>query len=184
MFHRCYTSRAVRKADESDPTYPGGMRRETGSWLSGASAALPEGAHGDYRGQALGLPRDGAGSAAGSGRRVLGLFLDWVPSALIAMAIVGPSRVFAGEPTAFDTLALGIWFAVGVLSVTLFGFTPGQYFAGLRVARIENPQMRVGLVRALARNLLIVFIVPPLIQDVDGRGMHDRATGTILVKAR
>lgn len=160
------------------------MRRETGSWLSGASAALPEGSHGEYRGQALGLPRDGAGSAAGSGRRVLALFLDWVPSALIAVAIVGPSRVFGGEPTAFDTLALGIWFAVGVLSVTLFGFTPGQYFAGLRVARIENPQMRVGIVRALARNLLIVFIVPPLIQDVDGRGMQDRATGTVVVRSR
>lgn len=160
------------------------MRRETGSWLSGASAALPEGAHSEYRGQALGLPRDGVGSAAGSGRRVLALFLDWVPSALIAVAIVGPSRVFGGEPTAFDTLALGIWFAVGVLSVTLFGFTPGQYFAGLRVARIENPQMRVGIVRALARNLLIIFIVPPLIQDVDGRGMQDRATGTMVLRAR
>ncbi|GAA1094496.1 RDD family protein [Tsukamurella spumae] len=160
------------------------MRRETGSWLSGASAALPEGAHGDYRGQQLGLPRDGAGSVAGAGRRVLGLFLDWVPSALIAVAVVGPNKVFAGEPTSYDTLALGIWFVVGVLSVTLFGFTPGQYFAGLRVARIENPQMRVGIVRALARNLLILFIVPPLIQDVDGRGMQDRATGTVVVRSR
>lgn len=160
------------------------MRRETGSWLSGASAALPEAAHGDYRGQQLGLPRDGAGSVAGAGRRVLGLFLDWVPSALIAVAVVGPNKVFAGEPTSYDTLALGIWFVVGVLSVTLFGFTPGQYFAGLRVARIENPQMRVGIVRALARNLLILFIVPPLIQDVDGRGMQDRATGTVVVRSR
>ncbi|WP_248488845.1 RDD family protein [Tsukamurella sp. PLM1] len=160
------------------------MGRETGSWLSGASAALPEGAHGDYRGQGLGLPRAGAGSLASTGRRVVALLLDWVPSALIAAAVVGPSRVFGGEQTSFDTLTLGIWFAVGVLTVTLFGFTPGQYFAGLRVARIEDPDMRVGIIRALARNLLIVFLVPPLIQDVDGRGMQDRATGTVVVRTR
>ncbi|WP_019204182.1 RDD family protein [Tsukamurella sp. 1534] len=153
------------------------MGRETGSWLSGASAALPEGAHGDYRGQGLGLPQDGPGSVASTGRRVLGLFLDWVPSALIALAITGSSNDQG-------TLTVGIWFLVGVLSVTLFGFTPGQYFAGMRVSRIENPDMRVGFVRALARNLLILFLVPPLIQDVDGRGMQDRATGTVLVRSR
>ncbi|ADG78135.1 RDD domain containing protein OS=Tsukamurella paurometabola (strain ATCC 8368 / DSM / CCUG 35730/ CIP 100753 / JCM 10117 / KCTC 9821 / NBRC 16120 / NCIMB 702349 / NCTC 13040) OX=521096 GN=Tpau_1511 PE=4 SV=1 [Tsukamurella paurometabola] len=160
------------------------MGRETGSWLSGASAALPEGAHGEYRGAGLGLPRDGVGSIAPTGRRVLALMLDWVPSALIALAIAGPAKVFGGEPTAFDTSALGIWFVVGVLAVTLFGFTPGQYFAGLRVARIEDPGMRVGLLRALGRNALIVFLVPPLIQDVDGRGMQDRATGTVVVRSR
>jgi hypothetical protein len=40
------------------------------------------------------------------------------------------------------------------------------------------------VLRALARQLLIVFLVPPLINDTDGRGLHDRATGTALVRTR
>jgi uncharacterized RDD family membrane protein YckC len=158
------------------------MGKTTGSWLSGATAAV--GDVNDYRGQDLGLPETGPGSLAASGRRVLALFLDWVPCALIAIAIVGPARVLGGRPTNFDTLALGIWLAVGVLTVTVFGFTPGQFFAGIKVARIEGPAVRVGLVRALARNVLIIFIVPPLLQDQNGRGLQDRATGTMLVSVR
>ena len=38
----------------------------------------------------------------------------------------------------------------------------------------------VGIVRALARQVLLVFVIPALITDLDGRGMHDRATGTAL----
>ena len=49
---------------------------------------------------------------------------------------------------------------------------------------VQAAQAAIEKICPEARNLLIVFIVPPLIQDVDGRGMHDRATGTILVKAR
>lgn len=158
------------------------MGKTTGSWLSGATSAV--GDENEYRGQDLGLPKRGTGALAASGRRVLGLFLDWVPCALIAIGIAGPAKVFGGEPTSFDTLALGIWLAVGVASVTAFGFSPGQFFAGIRVARIEGPGVRVGFVRAVARSVLILFIVPPLLQDQNGRGLHDRATGTMLVSAR
>ncbi len=154
------------------------MGRTTGSWLSGAPAALPPGAQTEYKGAGIGLPRSGVGSVASTGQRVLGLFLDWAPCGLIAAAIVG----YGSNSISLATLAL--WYVVGVLAVTLFGFTPGQYFAGIRVARIEGPRLRVGLIRALARGLLIVFIVPPLLQDGDGRGMHDRATGTVLVRTR
>lgn len=76
-----------------------------------------------------------------------------------------------------------MWFVVGVLTVTLFSFTPGQYLVGLQVARVDAPA-RVGPVRALARQLLLVFIAPAIVTDVDGRGLQDRATGTALVRSR
>jgi uncharacterized RDD family membrane protein YckC len=80
-------------------------------------------------------------------------------------------------------VTLGVWLVIGVGAVTLFGFTPGQFFLGLRVARIDGP-VSVGFVRALVRSLLLMFVAPALFTDGDGRGMHDRATGTALVRSR
>ncbi|MFC7751838.1 RDD family protein [Tsukamurella soli] len=152
------------------------MGRATGSWLSGASAAMPSGVHPEYKGADIGLPRSGVGAVGSTGQRVLALFIDWIACGLIVLAFAS----FESQ----SLWTLGLWLLVGVLTVTLFGFTPGQYFAGLRVARIEGPTVRVGFVRALARGVLIVFLVPPLLQDGDGRGMQDRATGTVLVRTR
>ncbi len=102
------------------------------------------------------------------------MFVDWLTAVGISLLIL--RHVNANLP-------LAIWFAVGVLAVTLFGFTPGQYFLRLRVIRIDRP-VGVGFVRALARQVLLLFVVPALFTDADGRGMHDRATGTAVVNSR
>lgn len=78
---------------------------------------------------------------------------------------------------------LAVWFGVGLVSVSLFSFTPGQFIAGIQVARIDAPA-RVGFVRALVRQLILLFVVPAVVTDMDGRGMHDRATGTALLRTR
>ena len=41
---------------------------------------------------------------------------------------------------------------------------------------------RIGAARALFRTVLICLAVPPLIWDRDGRGLHDRAVLTAVVK--
>ncbi|MGL4306534.1 MAG: RDD family protein, partial [Mycobacteriaceae bacterium] len=143
--------------------------------------ALPKAQRGQsstYRGELLGLPQAGIGSIAGSGRRIAALFADWLMSGGVAMLLVG--GLLAQH---LSTAVLAIWVIVGVLSVTAFGFTPGQYLLGIRVVRVDSPE-RVGFWRAFVRNLLIVFVLPPLIGDSDGRGMHDRVTTTALVIAR
>jgi len=38
--------------------------------------------------------------------------------------------------------------------------------------------------RALLRTLLIAVVLPPLVRDSDGRGWHDRAATTIVVRTR
>jgi hypothetical protein len=48
----------------------------------------------------------------------------------------------------------------------------------------EVPVAAVGILRALGRQVLIVFLVPALINDYNGRALHDRATGTALVRSR
>ena len=76
-----------------------------------------------------------------------------------------------------------MWFVLGVLSVSLFSFTPGQFVMGIQVGRIDGPG-RVGVVRALVRQVFLAAVVPAVISDIDSRGMHDRATGTALLVAR
>ncbi|MFC9788684.1 RDD family protein [Rhodococcus sp. NPDC127528] len=156
------------------------MARMTGSWLSGPTAALPkEQEVGRYRGEKLGLPESGPGAAAGTGRRVLALAIDW------AIGVGVASLLVRGDWTGglINTVALIVWFVVGVGAVSLFAFTPGQFAVGIGVARVDRP-VPVGFVRALVRQVLLVFVVPALITDHDGRGMHDRATGTMLIRSR
>ncbi len=176
----------VRRASRLNSAYavPGGgsgapilgcMARITGSWLSGPSADSGGPATPEFPGEHLGLPRTGAGSLAGMGRRIAALFVDWMISLGIAALIVRSGSA--------SSLTLLVWFVIGIGAVTLFGFTPGQYFLRLRTVRIDAPA-RVGFVRALARQVLLLFVVPALFTDADGRGMHDRATGTALVHSR
>ncbi|BDU01533.1 hypothetical protein IFM12276_45610 [Nocardia sputorum] len=155
--------------------YPGCMARITGSWLSGPPADSGGPATSEFPGAQLGLPKTGAGSLAGMGRRIAALFVDWLIALGIAALITRSGSA--------SSLTLLIWFVIGVGAVTLFGFTPGQYFLRLRTVRIDAPAP-VGFVRALARQVLLLFVVPALFTDADGRGMHDRATGTALVRSR
>ncbi len=176
------------------------MARITGSWLSGPTADPGDPATPEFRGEHIGLPREGAGSLVGMGRRIAALMVDWVIAMGIAALIVRPdpqriiaeADVPAGQqpPTNFEAVVSAlstptwmVWVVVGILAVTLFGFTPGQYFLRLRVIRVDAP-VRVGFARALGRQLLLIFVVPALFTDADGRGMHDRATGTAVVRAR
>ncbi|MFR9753203.1 RDD family protein [Nocardia sp. 004] len=151
------------------------MARITGSWLSGPPTDSGDSAILGYQGEQLGLPKTGAGSLSGMGRRIAALFVDW----MIALGIA----TFITRSGSASSLTLLIWFVIGVVAVALFGFTPGQYFLRLRTVRIDAP-VPVGFVRALARQILLIFVAPALFTDADGRGMHDRATGTALVHSR
>jgi len=167
------------------------MGRVTGSWLSGPQIGPSSGVENEYRGQDLGLPESGPGSLATGWPRVAGLLVDWLIAAGLALLFVG----FYSPHLA--TTQLGVWFVMGIFAVTLFGFTPGQLVIGMRVARVdfgaerntaeatgEQSPAAVGIVRAFFRQLLMIFLVPALINDYNGRALHDRATGTALVRTR
>ena len=175
------------------------MARATGTWLSGPQ--FPGADDNDYNGQDLGLPADGPGSLVGGWGRVLGLLIDWLIAGGVAVAIMGvkPANHMASslEMTmrSAATPQLIIWCVIGVLAVAIFGFTPGQFFVGTRVARVDlgpertaaeiegrEPRAAVGIVRALGRQVILLFVVPALINDYNGRAMHDRATGTAIVR--
>jgi uncharacterized RDD family membrane protein YckC len=139
---------------------------------------LPKGELGTearYRGERLGLPESGPGSLAYSGRRT-GAFL-----ADLLMAW-GVAALFTGTRLP-QNWSLLVWFLVAVFAVALFSFTPGQQLFGLRVQRVDR-DANVGLLRSVARAVLIFFIIPVAVWDGDGRGLHDRVTGTAVVRSR
>ena len=153
------------------------MAREIGSWLSGPEPVRP-GEDTGYPGKALGMPETGSRSLARMGRRFGALIIDW----LISYGLAGLGVTAGVITTAWlSTAVLAIWFVLGVVSLRLFGFTPGQYALGLMVVPVDN-RLHVGTGRAIARGLLIALVIPPLFTDADGRGLQDRATGTAVVR--
>jgi uncharacterized RDD family membrane protein YckC len=125
------------------------------------------------RGASLGLPATGHGSLAGFGSRVVAYLVDAVASALVAGLFTAPRLP--------ETWTLLSFFAITVLTLVLFGQTPGMRLLGLRLAH-PRPGSRLAVWRALARTALLMLFIPALIVDADGRGLHDRLTGTAVVR--
>ncbi|CQD17487.1 RDD family protein, putative [Mycobacterium europaeum] len=133
-----------------------------------------------YPGERLGLPESGPGSLAPMGRRLGALMIDWLISYGLA-ALAMRFGVFSEHTLA--TAVLVIWFVLGVVSVRLFSFTPGQLVLGLQVVTLDG-HAAVGIVRAVVRGVLVGTVVPALFTDWDGRGLQDRLTATAVVRRR
>lgn len=135
---------------------------------------MTPGSRSAYPGEKLGLPESGPGSLAPMGRRLAALLIDWLISyglAALAMAF----GLFSERMLA--TAVLVVWFALGVVAVRLFSFTPGQLALGLQVAAVDG-RLPIGIGRLAVRGLLVGTVIPALFTDWDGRGIHDRLTGT------
>jgi uncharacterized RDD family membrane protein YckC len=99
---------------------------------------------------------------------------------LIALLVSGPDPFAAPN---FSWYVLGIWYLLTAVPVAVFGAGAGMTALGIRVASIDRSVV-IGLPRALLRTALIAVVLPPLVRDADGRGWHDKATRTIVVRTR
>ena len=154
------------------------MGRLLGSWLSGPQSAFPPPASEDYAGQRLGLPAQGSGSLAPLGRRFGAFFVDGLGSGLIAALFVRD----AYDPDR-GWLTLGIFALAYVVLLTVAGQTVGMRLLGLRVVPLRGTRPFPDLLRSALRTALLCLLVPALLSDRDGRGLHDRAAGTAVVVA-
>ena len=139
-------------------------------------------APGGYRGQDLGLPSDGPGSLASLGQRVAAFVIDALASALVAGLFVqlghshDPARHLPGS---WSLVPLAVDYVGGIL---LAGRTLGMYPLGIRLIRADT-DAPVGPVRAVCRTVLLFLLVPALIYDRNGRGVHDRLSDTVVVRS-
>jgi uncharacterized RDD family membrane protein YckC len=145
----------------------------TGSAKQGSGDQAGGGA--GYPGERLGLPAAGPGAVAGLGRRALAFAVDLVLSALVAGVFTAPRL-----PGNWSVL---VWAVLTIVSTSAFGMTPGMTLFGLRVARLDGARF-VGVPRTVLRTALLFFIVPAVVTNSDHRGLHDRATGTVVLRSR
>ena len=117
------------------------------------------------------------------GRRLGALFVDWVLCELIVAGITRhPILSGANDPRYFTTMywTLVLFFVEVYLLTAISGLTVGKRLFGIRVIRTNGD--RPGFGWALLRTVLLLCVVPPLLSDRDLRGLHDRATDTIVVR--
>ncbi|GAA4188752.1 RDD family protein [Microbispora amethystogenes] len=145
--------------------------RWTQTWLGGTRAA---GIDLGYPGERLGLPEHGPGAVAGWGRRLGAVVVDWL---LCTWAIAGGLLRARGADV--GAVGLGVFAAEYVLLVGTIGMTLGMRLFGIRVAGLDGGRPR--FLGVLIRTFLLCLAVPALIWDRDRRGLHDRASGTVVV---
>jgi uncharacterized RDD family membrane protein YckC len=118
-------------------------------------------------------PPPAVGRTASFGRRLLALLIDWIICLLVASLLV--ESVYANPWP-----QLGIFVLAHAFFAGLFGQTLGMALARIRCVSIADGGA-IGIPRALLRAGLLALLIPAMVSDGDGRGLHDRAAGSIVV---
>ncbi|MGW7604486.1 RDD family protein [Streptomyces antimycoticus] len=151
-------------------------RQAIGSWLSGPRAAAEDmGVDFGYRGQGLGLPESGPGAIAPLGRRFGALFIDWALCLLVSYALLS-----GRDAQAAGNWALLVFLVLSLVTVGTVGATPGKLLLKLRV--IGEGGVRLSLLKAVLRSVLVVLVIPAVVWDRDTRGLHDRLSRAVQIR--
>jgi uncharacterized RDD family membrane protein YckC len=117
---------------------------------------------------------------AGFGSRFVAFVIDAVLANLIAIAVNGGYH--RGDKQSF---IIGAGFLlIELVFVAVAGQTPGMRAVGIGVVRADGQARRIGPQWVLLRTFLVGIVIPALFTDKAGRGMHDRAAGTVMLRTR
>jgi uncharacterized RDD family membrane protein YckC len=119
----------------------------------------------------------GRGSLASLGRRVVALIIDWFTAMFVARLIYVPLDL---DPSVQQWFVLGTFAVMVALLTWLAGSSLGQRIVGIGVSRLGGG--RVPLRAAVVRTVLICLVIPAVVWDRDGRGLHDKIAGTIVLR--
>jgi uncharacterized RDD family membrane protein YckC len=147
-------------------------RGAVGGWLEGPRVGSAQDEW-RYRGERLGLPETGPGALAPQGRRLGALAVDWIAAELIARLFGWSLHSAQGQ---WGTIA--IFAAEHLVLLSLLGYTLGKRLFGIRVGRLGGPLTPI---HVIVRTVLLLLVIPAVVWDRDGRGLHDRAAQTVEV---
>ena len=107
--------------------------------------------------------------------------MDALASTLVAALFVSHRGDGLADnlPGSWSLVPLAVDYVLGSL---IAGRTLGMYLFGLRLIRVERA-VAVSPLRIVLRTVLLFLLVPALVFDRDGRGLHDRLTDTAVVRA-
>lgn len=129
-----------------------------------------------YPGERFGLPASGQGAVGGFQRRLGAVVIDWLLCLLLARLL----GAHWGATGAEAFVPLGVFFLENLVLVSWTGWTVGHRLLGLRVGSLGRPLMSP--LQVLLRTVLLCLFIPAVVWDRDGRGLHDRAAGTVVVR--
>ena len=112
-------------------------------------------------------------------RRLVALSLDWAVATL-STGLLFP--VFASSLAPSLTRLAVFVLEVGLLTA-LGGASIGQRIMGIRVVSFPD-QYFVTPPMAFLRTFLIALVIPALVIDSEGRGLHDRFTKSQVIRTR
>jgi len=114
-------------------------------------------------------------------RRLVAVLVDWFASILVSVLVAGwlfPGVEYGSSASAL--LTLGTFFVEVALFTALIGGSFGQVLLRLRVVRVDGG--RLGPLQCLVRTALLCLVIPAVVYDTQGRGLHDRAAGSRVVR--
>lgn len=114
------------------------------------------------------------------GQRILALIIDWFASIGVVMLFLGVSGWVENPAAGIYTLA--VFVVQSAILIALAGGSFGQLATRLRVIRYDGTPRPLDLLRSLGRQVLIALVIPPLVFRHDGRGLHDMAVGSAVVR--
>lgn len=135
-----------------------------------------------YPGERLGLPDSGSRSIGRIGRRIGALLIDYTAATIIATGFLGFNQFALPTEAGLTQFApMLVFVLLQIIFIPVVGGSPGHRIVGLRLVRMDGGW--IGVWRPIVRTLLLIVVIPAVIWDADQRGLHDKAVGTVLIRA-
>ena len=108
------------------------------------------------------------------------LMVDWLACYFIVAATTGGIGTMAPNRS---WLVLALFFAEVAILSALQGASLGHRIFGIKIIRFADGGMVTPL-QALIRSSLLITVIFAITFDENGRGLHERFSGTVLTRTR
>jgi hypothetical protein len=112
---------------------------------------------------------------ASTWRRAQAIIIDYVSSIFVAALLLDRSWI---DTSFWPHL---FFFAQVAILTALTGSSAGQKLRGIRIIDVNTLQ-NIAPLGALIRTILIMLVIPAVVQNKEGRGLHDLATKSAAVR--
>ena len=112
------------------------------------------------------------------GRRFAALMVDWLACYFIVAASAGGVGKMAPNRS---LTVLALFFAEIAILSALQGASLGHKIFGIKIVRFSDGGA-INPIQALIRSVLLVSVIFAITFDENGRGMHERFSGSVLTR--